>query len=87
MHSDVYLLNSLKKFCANTLGSYISEVNVIDLIKLSRMLNLPKLESTAVEYIANNLEQVSLKYLSFIFLICLYLSVYRQSTLSRFGCF
>ncbi|KAI2810039.1 Ankyrin repeat and BTB/POZ domain-containing protein 1 [Blomia tropicalis] len=57
MHSDVYLLNSLKKFCANTLGSYISEVNVIDLIKLSRMLNLPKLESTAVEYIANNLEQ------------------------------
>ena len=61
LHSDLYLLSSLKKFCANIIGSYVSELDAIDLIKMARMLNLPKLEKTAIEFIAHNLEQVKIK--------------------------
>ena len=61
MHSDVYLMTSLKKFCANVIGNHVSHLDVIDIIKMSRMLNLPKLEKTAIEHIAYNLEQVCLK--------------------------
>lgn len=57
-HSDVYLMSSLKKFCANIIANFLPELNVVDLITMSRMLDLPKLEMSAIEHIANNLEQV-----------------------------
>ncbi len=57
MQADVYLINSLKKFCANFIGEHIDQLNVIDIIKLARELNLPKLEKTATQHIANNLQQ------------------------------
>lgn len=67
MQADVYLMNSLKRFCANFIGNHVSQLNAIDLIKLSRMLSLPKLEKTAIEHIAHNLEQV--RQLAFLFVI------------------
>ncbi|XP_027206327.2 ankyrin repeat and BTB/POZ domain-containing protein 1-like isoform X1 [Dermatophagoides pteronyssinus] len=54
--SDVYLIESLKRHCATIIGANIGNFNPIDIIKWSRILNLPKLEAIATQYIANNLK-------------------------------
>lgn len=56
--SDLYLLGSLKKLCSNIIRAHITEVNVLDVINLARILGLPKLESAAIEHIAHNLDEV-----------------------------
>jgi len=47
------------KFCANIIANFIPRLNVIE---LSRMLDLPKLEMTAIEFIAAHLEQICVYY-------------------------
>lgn len=55
--SDHYLIESLKRHCATVIGNNIDNFNPIDIIKRSRVLNLPKLEAIATQYIADNLDQ------------------------------
>jgi hypothetical protein len=52
-------MQGLKKLCANFLISAIDSENVISLIKISRTYNLPRIEVFSVEFIAKNLEEVS----------------------------
>lgn len=49
---------SLKKLCAKVIGDSISQLDAVQIIQLARMMNLSQLESTAIEYISNNLSQV-----------------------------
>lgn len=55
---ELYLMNGLKKFCANYFISTIDSENVIDLIKVSRTYNLPRVEGFCSEFIARHLEEV-----------------------------
>lgn len=48
----------LKKLCANYLSTIIDSENVIDLIKISRTYNLPRIEVSCDEFIAKNLDEV-----------------------------
>lgn len=57
---ELYLMPGLKKLCANYLIGVIDSENVVDLIKLSRTYNLPRIEVFCNEFIAKHLEEVSL---------------------------
>lgn len=48
----------LKKLCANFLISAIDSKNVVSLIKVSRIYNLPRIEVSCIEFVAKNLEEV-----------------------------
>lgn len=56
--SDIYLINSLKRYCSVIIGNNIDHFNPIDIIELARMFNRPNLETIAIKYIADNLNQV-----------------------------
>lgn len=56
--SDIYLINSLKRYCSVIIGNNIDHFNPIDIIQLARMFNRPNLETIAIKYIADNLNQV-----------------------------
>ena len=58
----------LKKICGNYLIGVIDLENVIDLIKLSRTYNLPRIEVSCNEFIAKHLEEVNFTYSYFIFI-------------------
>lgn len=51
----------LKKICANFLINNIENDNVIDMIRISRTYQLPRLEDHCYEHIAFNLNEVYLK--------------------------
>lgn len=52
----------LKKICANYLITIIDSENVIDLVKISRTYNLPRIEVFCCEFIARHLQEVSPSY-------------------------
>ncbi|XP_071497851.1 ankyrin repeat and BTB/POZ domain-containing protein 1-like [Diadema antillarum] len=56
--ADLYLLPGLKKLCANKIGSRLTEENVFQVIRVSRMFNLVRLEDQCVEYISKIVERV-----------------------------
>lgn len=55
---ELYLMPGLKKLCANYLISVIDSENVVDLIKISRTYNLPRMEVFCCEFVAKHLEEV-----------------------------
>ncbi len=57
--SEMYLLPGLKKHCGNFLARLISLDNVVDILKISRLHNLIKLEDSCTEFIADNISGVS----------------------------
>lgn len=58
MLSDLYLLGGLKRQAAAYLGTQLSLGNVIDIIKVARLLELTRLEAQCTEFMANNVESV-----------------------------
>jgi hypothetical protein len=57
--ADLYLLPSLKRKCAHELGThYLNNENIFDLLKLSRVYELKKLEFSCIYYLAVNLYEV-----------------------------
>lgn len=59
---ELYLMPGLKKLCANYLISIIDIDNVVDLIRMSRTYQLPRVEVFCNEFIAKHLSEVSLTY-------------------------
>lgn len=58
--ADLYLLPSLKRKCAQELiDRYISKESLFDLLHISRVYDLKKLEYACINYLAWNLEEVS----------------------------
>ena len=58
--ADLYLLPGLKLVCANEIYRHLTADNVISVLRVSRMFNLTKLEDQCTEYIAKNLDKVSM---------------------------
>lgn len=57
--ADLYLLPSLKRKCASELVSYhLNKENIFDLLKMSRLYDLKKLEFACITFLANNLYDV-----------------------------
>jgi hypothetical protein len=57
--ADLYLLPSLKRKCANELANCLRSENVFDLLRLSRLYDLKKLEFASISFLAFNIFQVS----------------------------
>nr|XP_054751225.1 ankyrin repeat and BTB/POZ domain-containing protein 1-like [Lytechinus pictus] len=66
--ADLYLLPGLKTFCANKIASQLTEENVFQVIRVSRMFNLVKLEDQCVEFISRIFDEIS-DYTEFIELV------------------
>ena len=56
--SDMYLLPGLKRKCAGELIQRINIENVFDLLDLSRLYDMKKLEFSCISFLAANLIQV-----------------------------
>lgn len=57
--AELYLLPGLKKHCGTFLTGLISLDNVVEILKITRMHDLTKLESSCAEFIADNIGSVS----------------------------
>ncbi|CAL1541800.1 unnamed protein product [Lymnaea stagnalis] len=58
MSADIYLLPGLKRLCGAAMMEFVDLINVVHMIRTSRLFNLPRLESHCAEYIANHLSKV-----------------------------
>lgn len=59
--ADLYLLPSLKRKCASELiTNHLKQENVFDLLKLSRLYDLKKLEFACISFLASKLLEVSM---------------------------
>ncbi|XP_068237792.1 ankyrin repeat and BTB/POZ domain-containing protein 1-like [Palaemon carinicauda] len=56
--SDMLLVPGLKRQCGVYLGTQLHTDNVITVLRLSRMFELPRLEDQCIAFMAKNLEQV-----------------------------
>lgn len=65
---ELYLMPGLKKLCANHLISMIDVENVVDLIRMSRTYQLPRLETFCSEFIAKHLAEVGVKFMFILYL-------------------
>jgi ankyrin repeat/BTB/POZ domain-containing protein 1 len=63
--ADMYLLPSLKQYCAIHMVRYIDMDNVVQMIRTARMFQLAKLEDACSEYIAENLDEKILHHTDF----------------------
>lgn len=71
--ADMYLLPGLKRFCAAFIAELMDEDNIFTILRLTRLFDLPKLEDTCAEFIANNIEAVS----------CIMIKVYKMSSTAK----
>lgn len=56
--SEMYLLNGLKRLCSNALSRILDVHNVIDVVRISKTFNLPRLESDCCRYMADALDEI-----------------------------
>lgn len=56
--ADIYLLPGLKRQCAIVIGQHLDINNVVYMLKLARMYELPRLEDQCTEFMAKFLEQI-----------------------------
>lgn len=56
--ADMWLVSGLKRQCGVYLGSRLHTDNVISIIRLARLFQLPRLEDQCVTFMAKNLDQV-----------------------------
>ncbi|XP_035220686.1 ankyrin repeat and BTB/POZ domain-containing protein 1-like isoform X2 [Stegodyphus dumicola] len=61
--SDMFLLPGLKRLCAVTVKENLTVDNVVEVTKLARLYNLPRLETHCTEYMAIHLEKCENKLL------------------------
>ncbi len=58
--ADLYLIPSLKRKCANELIKHINNENLFELLKLSRLYDLKKLEFSCISHLAINIFDVNI---------------------------
>lgn len=56
--ADMYLLPGLKRLCGKTLGSLLSEDNILHVWKTARLFRLSRLEDQCTEYMAKIIEKL-----------------------------
>ncbi|XP_788155.3 ankyrin repeat and BTB/POZ domain-containing protein 1 isoform X2 [Strongylocentrotus purpuratus] len=57
--ADLYLLPGLKRLCANKIASQLTEESVFQVLRVSRMFSLVKLEDQCVEFISRIVERIT----------------------------
>jgi|FrelakmetLWP11LW_1041352.scaffolds.fasta_scaffold329982_1 ankyrin repeat/BTB/POZ domain-containing protein 1 len=56
------LLPDLKRQCGIFLASFLETGNVADLLRTARLYDIPRLEHQCVEFIAENIEEVTVSF-------------------------
>ncbi|XP_054721944.1 ankyrin repeat and BTB/POZ domain-containing protein 1-like isoform X2 [Uloborus diversus] len=56
--ADMLILTGLKKQCSTLVGENLSVDNVVEILQVARLYNLPRLETQCTEYMAIHLEEV-----------------------------
>lgn len=56
--ADVFILSGLKKLCASVVQENLTTDNIMSVLKLVRLYNLPRLEDHCTEFMAKHLEEV-----------------------------
>ncbi|XP_031572856.1 ankyrin repeat and BTB/POZ domain-containing protein 1-like, partial [Actinia tenebrosa] len=56
--ADLYLLNGLKRICANQISKYLDVDNVISILRTARLFSLESLESNCSSFLACHLDKV-----------------------------
>ena len=57
--SEMWLLPDLKRQCGVFLESFIETANVVNLLRSSRLFDIPRLEHQCIEFAALHIEEVS----------------------------
>lgn len=61
--AEMLLLPDLKRQCGMFLSEYLETSNVVDLLRTSRLFDIPRLEHQCVEFVAANIEEVDIEML------------------------